>query len=804
MRVRGRSRRGGFGLAVLLAVLCWPAAAQNEAILVDNLADEGPGSLRAAIELANDREGHDQILVAVPGQDATPTILLASPLPPVTGPVEISGTVTRGGPPVLDGTAVGGVGLQLEAPTTLRGLELVGFDTGVEALPGADGSVIGDPTGDEPVVLRDTTGDAIEVVGDVHGVVIRGISAVGHGGLAIDLEPDPSAAGAPGNPNLNDPGDNDGGPNNGQNAPTLILEPDGGDASIVGLLLSEPSTDYTIDIYRSTECQPTSGTAHAHIGVLTATTDAEGLALFRGALDGPVDTGDWLTATATGPHGTSELSPCGPVLLPAAGPTPGPTESPAPTERPTPPGSPTPPEDPGATPSPAGTSGPTPTPTATAVPPSGNGSAGPAGSSGASSGGAPPSEAAPPPLPVRNTAQGPGASGVPGTGEDAVDPLSSLFVDPLGADDGGVGAPTAGDLPLLAGDATAPHPEAIRAPRRAAFANAVPLPSSELLAPGTIARAVTAVVALVLALGFSSALFNETLKHNRATIHGWFRAADPVVDRVRRFMQATPVGVGVAGLLLTRAVLFCFVDPGFPSAPYSGRLFAGMFIGSTVVVGVVYGLLLALEHRRTGQWGRLQAVPLGLVVALLCLAATRLFDFVPGYLFGVTVAISLPVPVSTERSGVLNTRVFSVVIPTFFAAYLLRGVLTSAVAVPDPSFAAEVADIALGFLAVGGCQYALFLLLPMTGMNGGAIFAWSRMAWARLFIAAVALFVLVVPDPRSGMWQRTSASGVLGLALGFGLFSLAFWAYFRYRRPAPPKPRPPWPPPVPEHAVSRR
>src|SRR5262249_18819260 len=83
-------------------------------VTVTNVNDTGPGSLRAAIDLANSRFGPDTIIFTVAG-----TIDLSSPLPALNDP---SGGITIAG-----GTAPGYVGTPV---VVLRG-------------PGAASSVIG-------------------------------------------------------------------------------------------------------------------------------------------------------------------------------------------------------------------------------------------------------------------------------------------------------------------------------------------------------------------------------------------------------------------------------------------------------------------------------------------------------------------------------------------------------------------------------------------------------------------------------------------------------------------------------------
>ncbi|HZY85142.1 MAG TPA: right-handed parallel beta-helix repeat-containing protein [Gemmataceae bacterium] len=100
-------------------------------LAVTTAADSGPGSLRQALLDANAAPGLDTINFAI-GSGAQ-TIMLSSPLPPVTDPVVLDGTTQPGwaGLPLvtLDGHAAGATdGLDLVAGTSaVRALTVTGF-----------------------------------------------------------------------------------------------------------------------------------------------------------------------------------------------------------------------------------------------------------------------------------------------------------------------------------------------------------------------------------------------------------------------------------------------------------------------------------------------------------------------------------------------------------------------------------------------------------------------------------------------------------------------------------------------------
>ncbi len=139
----------------------------------------------------------------------------------------------------------------------------------------------------------------------VDSAPIRGNSIYGNGGLGIDL--------APPGPNLNDPGDPDGGPNGMQNFPLITgVFPSGGSTIIEGLLNSTASTMFSLDLFQSDDCNPSNhGEGQIFLGSTDVATDAGGNASFSATIPTAVPSGATVTSTATSPAGhTSEFSDC--------------------------------------------------------------------------------------------------------------------------------------------------------------------------------------------------------------------------------------------------------------------------------------------------------------------------------------------------------------------------------------------------------------------------------------------------------------------------------------------------------------
>ncbi len=134
---------------------------------------------------------------------------------------------------------------------------------------------------------------------------IEGNEIHGNTLLGIDLANDGVTA--------NDPMDGDDGANHLQNYPVLTRVTEGSAATgIVGDLASAASTEYAVEFFASSACDPSGyGEAETVVWSTTVTTDAGGGVHFELAAPVTVTAGWYLTATATDPDGnTSELSAC--------------------------------------------------------------------------------------------------------------------------------------------------------------------------------------------------------------------------------------------------------------------------------------------------------------------------------------------------------------------------------------------------------------------------------------------------------------------------------------------------------------
>lgn len=267
--------------------------------IVNTTADPGDGlctvadcSLREAINAANarvnDSSSPDEIHFNIPN-GGPQTISPTTTLPAVTDALKFDGSTQPGYADVpiitLDGSLAG---------PTANGLDLNAGSSAIHHL-----------------TIHSFGGAGIQITSAVSKTTILSNTIYNNGGLGIDLGGDGVTP--------NDPGDPDVGANNLQNFPILTgaFPQNGGGTVIDGLLNGTASTPYTLEFFTNPTCDPSGfGEGQTFLGKLQLTTDTSGDAIFTGvSFSTSVPPGQFVTATATGPDGTSEFSQCVPVGL---------------------------------------------------------------------------------------------------------------------------------------------------------------------------------------------------------------------------------------------------------------------------------------------------------------------------------------------------------------------------------------------------------------------------------------------------------------------------------------------------------
>ena len=190
--------------------------------------------------------------------------------------------------------------------TDVTGTQPLGNGGGVDLeLGSTDNLVGGTAVGAGNVIANSTTSAGVlvgELAGDPGtGNTIQGNSIFANASLGIDLGGDGVT--------LNDSHAGQPGPNGWQNFPVIASAYAGTLSITIGTFHSTPSTTFALDFYANAAADPSGyGQGQRWLGTTTVTTDSSGNASFTAQGLSASVAGEWISATATGPSGTSEFS----------------------------------------------------------------------------------------------------------------------------------------------------------------------------------------------------------------------------------------------------------------------------------------------------------------------------------------------------------------------------------------------------------------------------------------------------------------------------------------------------------------
>ena len=294
-------------------------------------------------------------------------------------------------------------------------------------------------------------------------------------------------------------------------------------------------------------------------------------------------------------------------------------------------------------------------------------------------------------------------------------------------------------------------------------------------------RSLLLVLLLIPLIVFPSHLFNSTIEANYEEIRGWFRRKrtgdKPQISRGGRW-KGWP-----AFLIFTvvSSILYGFLDPAFGLNRTSAVQLTILAL-STIILTLAFAVPTRRYMKQLhGDDGYLKVLPGALVFALVCVVASRLANFQPGYFYGVIAGFAFTRTLSKPDEGRAAARAGAFMLVLALAAWGMK----SAVAVEGTTLAPSVVRAVLGGLFVGGVEGVVFAMLPLRFMSGEKLWAWNKPLWTLLMGAGLFIFVHVLLDPRAEYLANpsyTPLATVIGLFAAFGICSVAFWAYFRYRK----------------------
>ena len=283
---------------------------------------------------------------------------------------------------------------------------------------------------------------------------------------------------------------------------------------------------------------------------------------------------------------------------------------------------------------------------------------------------------------------------------------------------------------------------------------------------------------LLVLIAFPAELFNTTLEEHYDEVRGWFG------------LKPRPLGGGrhhgllLALFLALSGPLWFAMQPssGFDAATAVGALGLSLATGAVVLASDLPEVNYVRRRYRE------RAVPIALsgslVIAVACVVLSRAVGFQPGYFYGLLGGLALSRKLARDESGRIAAGTVAFLLFLSLASWLALQPVAAAAAESGKTFGTILVENILGGIFWAALDSLVIAMLPLRLLQGAKVFGWSRAAWATLYGLTLLAFVHILLRPSTGYVSDTSVSPpyvVVGLFVGFALFSFAFWGYFRLR-----------------------
>lgn len=350
------------------------------------------------------------------------------------------------------------------------------------------------------------------------------------------------------------------------------------------------------------------------------------------------------------------------------------------------------------------------------------------------------------------------------------------------------------------------------------FVESVPLPTELSTDPGVVGTNFGLTLLIALVFGFTATLFNYTLEGNHERIarvfsplsrgaKGLGAASAPLIRRagnrlvavclrsetVRRVApRLSFVGTGwirPSAIVLLAALIYAFLDPTFGFSGHGVGIFLSLALSVAVVTFAYDGVQALIGTRGYRIPATLKLFPAAIAIAVLCVLISRLTHFSPGYIYGFvagTVFLGGREPDARDQGRLV-----------LFSAVCLLAVSIAAwfITIPLAESSAGGSRWASGLesictaIFVTGLEGLVFGLLPLSVMDGGDLFRWSKAAWAVLFAVVLFLFWHVLLNQNSAYasaFEQSNTKVVLVFLGCWTVVTVAFYLLFRKPKPKTP------------------
>ena len=329
-------------------------------------------------------------------------------------------------------------------------------------------------------------------------------------------------------------------------------------------------------------------------------------------------------------------------------------------------------------------------------------------------------------------------------------------------------------------------PAASGNPNRSTFADRLLSPTDIDLSAENLAEGGMLALLIAALLYLPVTIFNKATEKNHETIRRWFARPRALLLFLFGWIPfkkhpAITLTLGV----IASAVLFSFIEPGFPTEEGALQYLVGMVMGFAVVSFVFFStwhlVLRRLEPDGTGEW---KLYPPFILLAAFLVVMARLAHFLPGVVLGTVAEYEPAKKLSVRTAGIRVAVTYGVLMALGLAAWFAWIPVEHAAAKEGASSLTLILDSALAITFVSALESVAFGLLPMTFLDGSDLFTWRKGVWAAMWGAALVWFSIVIVHPALSTYGELSGTSAIWFVLLFStlmVLALTTWAFFRIR-----------------------
>lgn len=294
----------------------------------------------------------------------------------------------------------------------------------------------------------------------------------------------------------------------------------------------------------------------------------------------------------------------------------------------------------------------------------------------------------------------------------------------------------------------------------------------------------------------TATLFNQTLQENDKEIadmvHGALGPVGGAFAGAKAGLESIGEWRGIAGLagpltiLGLTGLIYGFTEPGFGLNEKSLVLFLALVIGCAIITAAYSGAQAQMTRASFDMPAGLQLFPLAVLVAIGCVALSRLAGFNTGVIYGFIASFVVfgGMGLSREQEGQSVFYPGLLLLTVSVASWLLVGPARD-LAQDNDSIWAALPEAILVITFISALEGLFFNMLPLKFMDGAKLWEWNKLAWAALAGVATFLFWHVLlnkeQDSFGAIQETVPAVALVLLGICFVL-SIAFWAFFRFRQ----------------------